>query len=273
MKRFNLLSLFTFLFSTVTLSQENYEIQVYASPTMTMGSTIFEIHSNFTFNGEKNIIDKVRPSYHSLHETLEITHGISKNFELGFYLFTNYTREYGYKIIGTHIRPRISVPEKWKWPVGVSLSAELGYQEKEYSSDTWNIEIRPIVDKQFNKFYIALNPTLGISLKGNSTDHTPAFEPNIKASYTINKVALGFEYYGDMGQLNAIPEISQQGHALFVVADLYVDPKWEVNIGPGWGLTKATDGFVFKILIGRRISWKHRQEPAQNLNKNGISKI
>jgi hypothetical protein len=239
------------------LSQDNYEIHVYASPTMTKGSTIFELHSNFTFNGEKNIIEGVRPAYHSLHETLEITHGITENFEIGFYLFTNYTSTYGYKVIGTHIRPRISAPGKWKWPVGVSLSTEFGYQRKEYSPDTWSIEISPIIDKQFKNFYIAFNPTFGIGLKGVSNDHTPGFEPNIKASYTFNKVALGFEYYGDIGQLDQVPGFNQQSHALFVVADLYVDPKWEVNIGPGFALTKATDGFIFKLLVGRRISWKH----------------
>ncbi len=237
-------------------AQENYEIQVYAAPTMTRGSTIFELHSNFTFAGEKNIVEKVYPSQHSLHETVEITHGITQNFEIGFYLFTNYTNSYGYKVIGTHIRPRISIPEKWNWPVGVSLSTEFGYQRRQYSSDTWNIEIRPIIDKQFNKFYFAFNPTFGISLKSDSNIHTPGFEPNLKASYTINKIALGIEYYGDIGLINDIPKISQQSHALFFVADLYIDPRWEINIGPGFGLTNNTDDFVFKILIGRRINWR-----------------
>lgn len=253
-----LTAIILFFISLSACSQENYEIQVYASPTMAKGNTIFELHSNFTFDGEKNIKDGVRPFYHSLHETLEITHGITENFELGFYLFTNYTNPYGYRIVGTHIRPRISVPEKWKWPVGVSLSAEFGYQRKEYSADTWNIEVRPIVDKQFNNFYIAFNPTFGISLNGVSNDHTPAFEPNIKTSYTIRKIALGFEYYGDMGPVNDMPKIAEQGHALYLVADLYLDPRWEVNAGPGWGLTNATDRFVFKLLVGRRISWKRQ---------------
>ena len=250
---FSLLLLFTTAFS-----QENYEIQVYASPTMTKGNTIFELHSNFSFNGEKNIIAGVRPFFHSLHETIEITHGITENFELGFYLFTNYTNPYGYKIIGTHIRPRISAPEKWKWPVGVSLSTEIGFQQKEYAEDTWSIEIRPIIDRQFKKFYFAFNPALSIGLKGTGKDHTPGFEPNLKTSYTFKKMALGLEYYGDMGQLNQIQKLSQQSHALFIVADLYVDPKWEINVGPGWGLTKSTDGLVFKLLVGRRISWKHK---------------
>lgn len=96
---------------------------------------------------------------------------------------------------------------------------------------------------------------MSIGLKG-SNNHTPSFEPNIKTSYTVNKVALGFEYYGSRGQLNKIPAISQQSHALFAVADVNIDPLWKINIGSGWGLTKAADALVFKLLVGRRISWK-----------------
>jgi hypothetical protein len=244
-----------FLFK-ISFSQENYEIQVYSSQTMDAGNTIFELHSNFTFNGEKNIVKGVNPSYHSLHETLEITHGIKKNFEIGFYIFTNYTSPYGYKFIGAHIRPRISVPQKWNWPFGAGLSMEFGYQRREYSEDTWNAEIRPIVDKQIGDFYISFNPVFGIPLKSDSNNHTPTFEPSLKTSITIHKVAIGFEYYGNLGAINNIPKTSSQNHTLFVIADLDIDPRWEINIGPGFGLTKSADGFIFKILIGRRITWK-----------------
>ena len=236
-------------------AQDNYEIQVYGSPTQTKGSTMFELHSNYTFDGQKELIDDVRPNNHALHETLEITHGITDNFEIGFYFFTNYTPGYGYHYVGSHIRPRISVPEKWNWPFGASLSTEIGFQNSDYSEDTWSIEVRPIIDKQFDKLYLSFNPTFGIGLQGSS-DHTPSFEPNLKASYSLNKLALGLEYYGNLGQLDLIPRISQENHALFAVADLDVDPRWELNFGPGWGLTKAADAFVFKVIVGRRITWK-----------------
>jgi len=127
------------LFFNIAGAQDNYEIQVYSSPTQTKGSTMFELHSNFTFNGEKNVIDGVRPSNHALHETLEITQGITNNFEIDFYFFTNYTNGYGYRYVGSHIRPRVSVPEKWNWPVGVSLSTEIGFQSSEYSWETWSL--------------------------------------------------------------------------------------------------------------------------------------
>jgi len=242
--------------SNFLFAQENYEIQVYGSQTQPKHSSIFELHSNYTFDGEKEIVKGVRPTDNALHETIEITHGISNIFEMGFYLFMNYTSGYGYKIIGTHLRPRVMAPAKWKWPVGVSLSAEIGYQSKHYSAETWNVEIRPIVDKQWHKLYVSLNPTIGVQLKGVEKQSAPSFEPNVKASYAFFKnIALGAEYYGDFGQLNAFDAPPEQAHALYIVMDLLNNNKWELNIGPGFGLTPATDGLVFKILIGRRVKW------------------
>lgn len=44
---------------------------------------------------------------------------------------------YGVQWVGDHIRPRVRVPTSWHWPVGVSLSTEIGYQRPVYSLDTW----------------------------------------------------------------------------------------------------------------------------------------
>ena len=257
----NLFILVLICFSTQVFSQDNYEIQVQGSQTQDKNTTQFELHSNFTFNGEKNVVDGVRPTYHALHETLEITHGFTDNFEIGFYFFTNYTAPYGYQYVGSHIRPRIMAPEKWKLPVGLSLSMEIGYQKPAYSEDTWTWEIRPIIDKQWGKFYAAFNPTFGVALKGMNQHSTPGFEPNVKIDYQFFKTgSLGFEYYGDTGPLSNMETLPQQNHALFFAYDLEDNPKWELNIGAGWGLTKATEPFVFKTIVGRRINWKKKKK-------------
>lgn len=242
------------------IAQDNYEIQVYGSQTQQKNSTIFELHSNYTFNGETETVHGVTPSYHSLHETLEITHGITDIFEIGAYMFTNYTPGYGYKIIGTHIRPRIMAPAKWNLPVGLSLSTEIGYQDSAYSDQTWSLEIRPIIDKQWPKLYVSFNPTIGIALKSTYSNSTPTFEPNIKAAYSFFKnLAFGLEYYGNLGSINSLESLPQQNDAIFVAADMLNNPHWELNAGAGFGLTPATDSFVFKIIVGRRVYWKKKQ--------------
>lgn len=249
------------LCSGLLFAQDNYEIQVYGAPTMEKGQTMFELHSNYTFNGQRNILKGVLPSYHSLHETVEITTGITDNFEVGLYLFTNYTPDHGWKVIGSHIRPRIAAPESWKLPVGLSLSAEIGWQSSQYASETFSLEIRPIIDKTFGNLYLALNPVLGVSLQGADKPSAPDFSPNVKAAYVVSKkVSLGAEYYGDMGPLNNFNKLPEQNHAVFLVADLYLDPKWEVNFGPGFGLTNATDGLVMKLILGRHIDWGKKKK-------------
>ena len=253
---FIVLSLFL---SFTANAQDNYEIQVYGSQTQLPGTTMFELHSNYTFNGEKNISKGVLPSNHSLHETLEITTGVSKIFEIGVYLFTAYIPGHGYQIAGSHLRPRIMAPTEWHLPVGLSLSTEIGYQQPEFSSSTWSIELRPIIDKQWEKWYASFNPTLGISLKSQYEKSTPVFEPNLKIYYTLFKNAgIGIEYYGEIGYLNDLEKFPEQNDAIFIAYDMLNNPKWEFNMGAGIGLTSATDPFVLKVILGRRINWHQK---------------
>src|SRR5580704_3170020 len=151
-------------------AQDNYEIQVYSYDTVQPGHTMVELHSNFTFEGSKDVQDGVRPTEHALHETLEITHGFTPWFETGFYIFSSIQPDRGWQWVGDHIRPRIAVPEDWKWPVGLSLSTEVGYQRRSFSEDTWTWELRPIIDKKWGRWYFAFNPALEKSLKGLSSN-------------------------------------------------------------------------------------------------------
>jgi hypothetical protein len=234
-------------------AQENYEIQVYASPTVQKGSTMVELHSNYTFDGARTAEDKVLPTNHVLHETIEITHGWTTWFETGFYFFNTIGNDHRTTYVGSHIRPRVMVPSSWKWPVGVSLSMEAGYQKREYSEDDWSLEIRPIVDKQWDKLYLSFNPTFDKSFHGATKDQGYVFSPNFKASYNVTKVvAGGFEYYGSLGPLNHFQPYQTQQEQLFAAVDLDWSPDWELNFGFGWGLTQSTDNAIIKLILGYR---------------------
>src|SRR4051795_5718478 len=67
----------------------DYEIQVYGSETVAPKRTMVELHSNYTISGDRELINGVYPSYHALHETIEITHGFTPWFETGFYIFSS----------------------------------------------------------------------------------------------------------------------------------------------------------------------------------------
>lgn len=256
LKRFFILTGLVMVLGTAC-AQENYEIQVYGSATQAPKSAIFELHSNYFINGIKETINGVYPTHHAVHETVEITQGITDITELGFYLFTNYTPGKGYHFVGFHLRPRVRAPDAWDLPIGLSLSAEFGWQKPEYSEDTWNIELRPIIDKQWDKFYVSFNPTFGFSLKSPYSNAVPAFEPNLKANMRVfPHGALGFEYYGGLGQVSHLDPVREQGHIIYAAYDLLDNKKWEFNVALGFGLTPSTDKLVAKMILGRRINWK-----------------
>jgi hypothetical protein len=235
-------------------AQGNYEVQVYGSEMVPPARTMFELHSNFTFQGSKFAVDGVRADEHALHETIEITQGFTPWFEIGFYVFMSYRAGEGYQWVGDHIRPRVRIPEAWHWPVNVSLSTEFGYQRRSYSTDTWTWEIRPIVDKQLGRWYMAVNPALERSLHGLEVSRGVTFSPALKASYDVTKkVTMGIEYYGAVGSITGFDAVRDQQQAIMPALDLNLGPNWEFNLAAGIGMTQGTDRLLVKMIIGRRL--------------------
>jgi len=239
-------------------AQDNYEIQVYGSETVPQGATMIELHSNYTLSGRRDVEDGVLPTDHALHETLEVTHGMNSWFEVGFYAFTSARSGQGYQWVGDHIRPRVRAPEKWHWPVGVSLSTEIGYQRAAFSPDTWTWEIRPIIDKKIGPWYFSFNPALDRSFHGRGVNQGVAFSPNVKVSYDFTKkIAGGLEYYAAYGSLTGFDALRDQQQQFFPTIDVDFGPQWEFNFGVGVGTTRSTDHLIVKCIVGRRFSWPH----------------
>lgn len=240
-------------------AQGNYEIQVYGSPTVDPKTTMVELHSNFTPEGSQKTDDGTYPTNHQLHETLEVTQGINNWAEVGFYLFTSWQDGHGVQWVGDHIRPRVRVPDSWHWPVGVSLSTEVGYQRSQYSPDTWTWEIRPIIDKSIGRWYMAVNPALERTWHGPDTNQGVGFAPAAKVGYDFTrKVSGGLEYYGNFGRVWSFSSLHDQQQQIFAVTDLNVSPKWELNFGVGLGSTASTDHVIIKAIVGRRFDWGKR---------------
>jgi hypothetical protein len=227
---------------------------------------MLELHSNFTIDGSKPLpgskyaADGLYPTNHAEHETVEITQGINSWSEVGFYIFTSARDGDGWQWVGDHIRPRVRVPDSWHWPLGVSLSTEVGYQRRQFSTDTWTWEIRPIVDKTMGRWYFAVNPALERSFHGQTVNQGVGFSPNAKVSYDFNKyISGGLEYYADYGSLRGFDSLHDQQQQFFPAVDLNVSPNWEINFGVGVGPTAATDHLIVKGIVGRRFDWSHHR--------------
>ena len=232
---------------------QNFELQVYESETVPAGRTMVETHTNMALRGTTTTINGVLPTEHALHETIEITQGFTPWFEVGFYTFLSIQPGFDWEWVGNHIRPRVRVPESWEWPVGLSLSLEFGYQQRTFSTDTWTLEIRPIIDKKIERWYLAFNPSLLLSFQGENAGQGLQFNPSLKVTYDIiPHIAGGIEYYASLGPLSGFDPYNQQQQMIVPVVDLDFGPEWEFNFGVGFGLTESTDHLLVKLILGRR---------------------
>ena len=249
-----ILSILLLAINSFVFAQADNEIQVYASPTIQHNWTIFELHNNYTFKGSKFLSNPKEAKWYNT--TLEITHGFGKNFEIGFYTFAGFSPDGRYQYLGNQIRPRVTVPDRWKWSFGASLSAEFGFFRPDDTTNFfWQGEIRPIIDKTFGNWYFAFNPNIDFVVSGDNKGMGIA--PQFKTVYTIQqKLGLGIEYYGGLGEFRDILPVQLQEHLLGPIIDLYVHPMWEVQGGFLFGLTENSNQRIFKLLLGRRIKKK-----------------
>jgi hypothetical protein len=250
MKRF-LLNIFFTTAPVFLLAQADNEIQVYASAITPKNVTLIELHQNYTFNGVKSLADKKSARW--IEETLEITRGLGKNWEIGFYTFTGIAPDGSFQYLGNHIRPRFAFPENWRLKFGVSISLEIGFIRPDKNSEyVMDGELRPIVDKNFGNWYFSLNPNIAFNLTGN--DKFFGIGPQFKTVYNVHqKFGLGIEYYTTLGTFKKIVPFNQQEHLLGPIFDLYTSPKWELQTGLLLGLTPGSNRQVFKLIMGRRM--------------------
>jgi hypothetical protein len=214
---------------------------------------MFELHSNYTFNGSTEMQNGVFPSNHVTHETLEITHGFSRWIEVGSYLFTSIGSDNRTAVTGVHIRPRLAIPVAYHLPVGISLSAEIGYQNPDFFGGKWGAEIRPIFDTRAGRFYFGVNLAMGMTLDKN-LDHCLEFSPCLKTNYEVSEeVSLGFEYYASLGKIKKFDPVQEQKHQLFGALDWDFNPDWAFNAGIGYGLTSGTDKWIIKMILGYKL--------------------
>jgi hypothetical protein len=256
-------------------AQDNYEIQVYASETVAPQTLLTELHSNFTVEGSTTTQYGVLPTQHQDHETIELTEGITEWSEVGFYIFTAEQNGHGVQWVGDHIRPRVRVPPRWHWPVGVSFSSEFGYARPPYSNPTWSWQFMPIVDQTIGRWYWSVNGTMvwNVHVVPPPAGSTPAekqtyfrnvapkgltFGPAATLTYAPSKYYnIGVEYYSYYGQFGNFVTLHYQQQQVFPVVNLFVSPKWEINFGAGWGATAGTDHLIVKCIVGRYFDWSH----------------
>lgn len=232
-------------------AQDPFEIQVYEYATVPRGKWNLETHLNYTARGVKIFEGTVAPTEHQSHLTLELTRGISDYFELAGYLVLAKRAGQSPDFAGWRVRPRVRLPERWKLPVLLSLSAEVAFPRDAYEAADATLEIRPIIERQFGRVAVDLNPVLGRSIKGPGSHEGWDFEPGARIGVGVDpKLELSVEYYGAFGPVGDFLPAAEQVHQFFGGGDLQLGENLVLNFGLGVGATSAGNRTVLKARLG-----------------------
>ncbi|HEU5218800.1 MAG TPA: hypothetical protein VFU23_09080 [Gemmatimonadales bacterium] len=245
------LAVLTLIPSAGAAAQDPFEIQVYEYATVPKGRWNLETHFNYTTRGTRLPEGTVAPSQGQSHLTFELTRGISDLFEMAGYVVLARRQGHGPDFVGWRLRPRVRAPETWKLPVRLSLSLEAGFPRDLYEEADATLEVRPIIERQFGRVLIDLNPVLGRSIKGPGSDDGWDFEPGARVGVSMNRVVeLSVEYYGGLGAVGDFLPRAEQTHQFFGGGDFQVSETVVINAGLGLGVTDAGNRTVLKARIG-----------------------
>jgi hypothetical protein len=228
------------------------EIQVYTDDINQPGEFGLELHVNTTPKGRStpDFAGEITPR-HGLRTTAEFSYGLTRTAEVGLYMPYARDAEGIMHFAGPKLRLKwLPVqPEDGNAGWFMGINTEYAWVRPAFEQSRNAVELRPIVGYRGREWLLAANPILNWSLAGPDHDGKPDFVPSVKIARKVtSSIALGAEYYAELGKVNHILPHAEQAHTLYFALD-YERKPWVFNIGIGRGLTGATDRWTLKTII------------------------
>jgi hypothetical protein len=235
------------------------EIQVYDGEINKPGEVGLELHVNTSPNGKSSLaFDRERVTDRGLRITPELSYGLTDAFELGLYIPTIYTPQYGYELAG--YKPRIKwmpirAGENQPWSAGINVEyakLKTGMSESAKSS-----EVRFILGYEGQDWRLAMNPILEKNFSPR-TENTPELEMNFRAIFKQEgkMKGIGLEYYHALGLYNNFSPASEQSKQLFLVTEFEFKEgpfkDWDMHFAAGKGWDGA-DPFMIKMIFAPKL--------------------
>lgn len=242
---------FVAAFLTPAFAQDSFEVQVYESDIVPVGQYELDVHNIYVAHGGTTWDGTVAPSNHQEHLAFEFTRGVTDYFEMGSYLLFAHRPDGANQFAGFRLRPRVKAPDDWQLPVGLSLSAEIGFPQLVYEPNHVTLEIRPIIDKAIGRWKFDINPILTFAFNGPEAHQGMGLEPEGMVAYEIvpDQFRIMLEYYTVLGPVQHLFPADEQVHLLYPKLEYTFSPFFVINAGFGEGLTKASDSLTWALRL------------------------
>ena len=228
-----------------------YEIQIYTVDTTPKHQLELELHSNSVTTATGQLAHQTIDPY-QIHETLEATYGVFDHLEVGQYFCTAKLSNGNYEYAGSRSKMHFGISQTDQWPIALGGNIELDYMRFAAEGNPFTLELRPILESHVRQFDIVANLAFEKPFSGPGTHQGMQFDPSGEIVYNqlFHWLSPALEYYGDMGAIAYLPGLQQQQHFLVPAVNLDLDPRLEINLGVGFGLTRASNGVFVKSIFG-----------------------
>lgn len=233
-----------------------YEFEVY--PYQTLGRGMIEIESDNAVvangHGKPGVGLNDAGTYQSQGMWFsgeELTYGLTDRIETAAYVTFNQPSGHGLWWAGDKLRLRGRLFDQEVLPVDLGWYAELEWHKTPQFDDAdLELELKPIIEKDFGRLSLIVNPVFEKPLYGRGHDQGFEFGYRNGAYYRwLRYLSPGVEFYGGVGLIDDNDPLNEQQHYIFPVLWGQLPRGVEYSVGPGFGLTRGSDHVAVKFNI------------------------
>jgi hypothetical protein len=231
-----------------------FEFEVYPYQTLGNGMVEFESLNSFIAKGhstgDNGTSSGTFPSNHMYRTAFELTYGLTEKIEAAAYLNLAHPNGASFQYAGSKFRLRGSLFEQDELPLNLGWYIELEWHRTpQFDENQLEIELRPIIEKDYGRFEIDLNPKFEKAVFVGP-DKNKGFEFGYAAGIyyrALRELSPGLEFYGGMGLIDDSDPLDRQQHYIFPVLWGELPGGFEYNFGAGFGMTRGSDQVVTKF--------------------------
>ena len=220
-----------------------FELEVYPATTEGAGQHELESLTSFVANGR----NAEGETHHLLRTSLEYNYGLTDKIDVAAYLDLEKPNGEDLEYAGSRFRARGALWDKGRFPLdlGWYLEAEVPYHTK----SNLELEFRPLVSRDLGRFSVDLNPAFELPTVSEER-RTLEFNYAARVYYRLSRrFQPALEFFGGIGQIRDVDASRGQQHYIF--PSLYGEVTRGVKfvVGPGFGLTRASDQVIVKFQV------------------------
>jgi hypothetical protein len=250
----SMISLFGLGQKRVQAQVDPYEFEVYPYATEPRGMVEVESDNAVVANGHSQAGTGTNnagtyPSQGMWYSGEEFTYGLTDRIEAAAYVTFAQPSGHGFWWAGDKFRLRGRLLDEERLPVNLGWYAELEWHKTpQFDDANLELELKPIIEKDYRRFSLILNPVFEKPLYGRG--HEQGFEFGYRNGLYyrwLRYLSPGVEVYGGVGLIDNNDPLSDQQHYIFPVLWGQLPYGVEYSLGPGFGLTRGSDHVIMKF--------------------------